>query len=194
MIVGFGMQPHVLASTAKEDVWSKEEKYNMSLAGAMVFVTGWGISNWDYGERSPHAQREGWFGENANEGGADKVGHLHFSYTLGSALSPLYRYWGFSADEASRRACLSSMVIMEYMEIGDSFSNYGFSYEDFIMSLLGANAAYYLDHHSYWDERFAIRVEYPLSAIPCLLTTSILNIWWHCAWMRCWTTRHIGNM
>jgi hypothetical protein len=140
--------------------WSKEDKFNWTLGGAVGFVTAWGFAQWDYGSRSPHAQNEGWFGSQTKEGGADKFGHLHLSYTLANGLPLLYESWGYTRESAAKRGLWASLIVMNYMEFGDSFSDYGFAYEDMTMNVVGAYAGYWLRDHAYWNERVSLRVEY----------------------------------
>jgi uncharacterized protein YfiM (DUF2279 family) len=148
------------SSSIDANSWSKETKFKLAVTGSMAFVTGWGFAKWDYGSRSPHARNEGWFGAATKEGGADKFGHLHLSFALANGLPALYESWGFDADSAAKRGLWSSLLIMNYMEFGDSFSDYGFAYEDLLMNVAGATAGYWLRQHPRWDERLAIRVEY----------------------------------
>jgi len=49
---------------------------------------------------------------------------------------------------------------MAYMEFGDSFSDYGFSYEDFVMNTLGSVAGYYLYENEELARKIDIRWEY----------------------------------
>ena len=59
------------------------------IAGVSV-ITLWGISEWQYFQRAPHADSEGWFEDSASHGGADKLGHLHFSHFLTQGVADLY--------------------------------------------------------------------------------------------------------
>ena len=105
-------------------------------------VTAWGVANWDYFSRTPQAKSEGWFGRNTDEGGADKLGHLFTTYATAQGISSLFDYWCFTTEDAALYGTLSSLAIMGYMEFGDAFSNYGFSYEDFIANVIGGMASY----------------------------------------------------
>lgn len=137
-----------------------QRKYQRLLLGATLGITAWGVINWDYGDRTPNSTSEGWFEYDTDSGGADKVGHFYSSYVMATALPALYRDWGFSDAEASRRGLYSSLIINGVMEIGDSFSEYGFSWEDMVANSVGALAGYWLDRHPWWDERLTFRVEY----------------------------------
>lgn len=137
-----------------------QRKYHRLLLGATLGITTWGVINWDYGDRTPNSTSEGWFEYDTDSGGADKAGHFYTSYVIANALPSLYRDWGFSDAEASRRGLYSSLIINGVMEIGDSFSEYGFSWEDMVANSAGALAGYWLDRHPWWDERLTLRVEY----------------------------------
>lgn len=139
---------------------SKEEKVFAVNAGALAAVTAWGAANWDYFDRSPHKQSEGWFSEDTKEGGADKLGHFYLSHTLSHILAHTYEEWGYSRQKGALYGALSSFGIMTWMELGDSFSDYGFSHEDFIMNALGSLAGYYLYTHPDLSEKIDFRFEY----------------------------------
>jgi hypothetical protein len=148
-----------------DDKWSKETKSWLLLGGSAAFVTGWGVAKWNYGGRSPYARNEGWFGAHTKEGGADKLGHLHLSYAFANGMPAWYESWGFDADSAAKRAFWSTLSVMTYMELGDSFSDYGFSYEDAALNVVGVGAGYWLQRHRYWQDRIALRVEYLPSSL-----------------------------
>ena len=132
---------------------------SVSLAGIGV-ITIWGALKWDYFSQSPHAGSEGWFANTTKEGGADKLGHLYSSYVISHALSSLYENWCFEKENAALYGSLSSFAIMGYMEVGDSFSEYGFSYEDMIANFLGCAAGYLLYKYPDLAGKFSLRWEY----------------------------------
>ncbi len=125
-------------------------------------VTAWGVANWDYFSRTPHAKSEGWFSADTDEGGADKAGHFYLTYALSQGLSAYFKHQCFDADNAHFYGALSSLVIMGYMELGDSFSSYGFSYEDLVSNTLGGMASYYFYKYPELSKKFDIRWEYGL--------------------------------
>ncbi|WP_186441102.1 DUF2279 domain-containing protein [Desulfamplus magnetovallimortis] len=132
---------------------------SVSLAGIGV-ITAWGVLKWDYFSQAPHAGSEGWFANTTEEGGADKLGHLYTSYAVSRGLSSLYENWCFTKDNAALYGSLSSFAIMGYMEFGDSFSEYGFSYEDMISNFLGCTAGYLLHKNPDLASKFDLRWEY----------------------------------
>lgn len=142
-----------------------------NLAGIAI-ITGWGIANWDYGNSSPYAKNEGWFGAQTKYGGADKLGHFYTTHILSSGLSHLYENWGYNRGDAALYGSLSSFSIMNAMEIGDAFSaQQGFSYEDFIFNTLGSITSYLLYTQPQLSKRIDLRVEY----IPSFKTADIVT-------------------
>lgn len=138
---------------------SSDEVYRVNLIGIGA-VTIWGVINWDYFSRSVHAQSEGWFGAETDNGGADKLGHFYSSYVTARGVSAYFENHCLAPDDAAFYGALSSFLIMGYMEIGDSFSDYGFSHEDFISNSLGSLAGYYLYKYPDLARKLDIRWEY----------------------------------
>lgn len=115
---------------------------DVTLSGVGV-VTVWGVAQWDYFSRKPQGKSEGWFGQNTEEGGVDKLGHVFATYAAAQGISSLFEHWCFTPEEAAWYGSLSSVAIMGVMEAGDSFSDFGFSYEDLVANALGGAASYY---------------------------------------------------
>ncbi|WP_027363002.1 DUF2279 domain-containing protein [Desulfospira joergensenii] len=139
---------------------SKSQKVLMTNLAGLAAITVWGTANWDYFSSSPATGSEGWFSENTKEGGADKWGHFYFSYGLSHLLAGTFEDWGYSTEKSARLGALSSFAMMGYMELGDAFSDYGFSHEDMIMNLLGSAAGYFLYSHPSLSEKINFRIEY----------------------------------
>ena len=132
----------------------------VNIAGAGAILT-WGVIHWDYFARSPHADAEGWFQHDTNNGGADKLGHLYVSHVTGVGLANLFENWGYDREQAARLGAWSSFGLMNLMELGDAFSrSYGFSYEDLVMNSLGSWWAYIRQTHPNVADRLDLRVEY----------------------------------
>ena len=152
----------------------KNKLFNVNMTGIGI-VTIWGISQWDYFSRASHAKSEGWFANNTDEGGVDKLGHLYSSYVTSHGLSSLYESWCFKKHDAALYGALTSFSILSYMEIGDSFSDYGFSYEDFVMNALGSVAGYFLYENPSLARKIDIRWEYGFHPTDSDLTTDYEN-------------------
>lgn len=140
-------------SQQAQDLW----QVNLIGVGA---VTAWGVANWDYFSNSPRSTSEGWFENDTASGGADKLGHLYTSYVMAHGLSSLYAHWCFSQQDAALSGALSSLAILGYMELGDAFSDYGFSSEDFIANAAGALLGYYLYSSPALARKLDLRWEY----------------------------------
>lgn len=143
-----------------EEGWSKKQKVLMTNLGGIAAITAWGMANWDYFANDPKKGSEGWFPKDSHKGGADKCAHFYFSYTLSHILSDTFDYWGYPSQKAALLGSLSSLAMMSYMEFGDSFSNYGFSHEDFLMNLFGCTAGYLLYRNPNLSKKIDFRVEY----------------------------------
>lgn len=142
---------------------SNEEQQSLALKTTLVgagMVTVWGVINWDYFTVSPNAESEGWFGNDTESGGADKIGHAYSTYAFSHALGYLYEYWGFDQKNAALYGTLSSYAIMTYMELGDAFSDFGTSYEDLIANTVGAVLGYVLFKNDDLSSKIDFRWEY----------------------------------
>jgi hypothetical protein len=147
-------------NTAKLENLSKEDKALLLNAAAGAAILTWGFLEWDYGDRSPHLGNEGWFGKDTPEGGADKAGHMYFSYALSHLFSYQYKRWGYDHQRAIKLGCLSSFGVQTLMEIGDSFSSYGFSYEDELFNMLGVAIGYVMVRYPEVSRKIDFRLEY----------------------------------
>jgi len=125
-------------------------------------VTAWGVLYWDYFTRAPHAQSEGWFGRGTDDGGMDKLGHCYATYVMSHGIASLYSRWDFEREEAALYGSLTSFAIMGYMELGDSFSDYGFSYEDMVFNTVGALIGYLLYIHPDLSSKIDLRWQFGL--------------------------------
>lgn len=139
---------------------SKQEKVFITNLGGIAAITAWGVANWDYFTHEPKNGSEGWFSKNTKEGGADKLAHFYFSYTFSHILTNAFDHWGYPSQKAALLGSLSSFAMMSYMEFGDSFSNYGFSHEDFLMNLLGAATGYLVSRNPNLAKKIDFRIEY----------------------------------
>lgn len=123
-------------------------------------VSAWGIYKWDYFSRSPRADSEGWFSNDTDEGGSDKLGHLYASYAATHGMAYFYENWQFERGDAALYGALSSWAIMGFMEFGDSFSDYGFSVEDLLSNTVGSVFGYYLYLNTDLSSKIDLRWEY----------------------------------
>lgn len=139
---------------------SRERKVFVTNVAAASLIALWGINTWDYGQYESHFTSEDWFDADTKHGGADKVGHYYVNFTLTDILANGYESWGYSRDQAAFNAMLSSIGLTGFMEWGDSYSYYGFSYQDFTMNVLGSVTAWFLYTRPQWRDKIDLRVEY----------------------------------
>lgn len=143
-----------------EDTCPRQDTVLISNAVGLSLITTWGILNWDYFQRSPHTAKEGWFSNDTKNGGSDKLGHFYVSYSLSHLLAYIYNENGYSSEGAARLGALSSFVMTSWMEAGDSFSNYGFSWEDLLMNIVGSSTGYLFYTHPELASKIDFRIEF----------------------------------
>lgn len=121
--------------------------------------TAWGVTKWDWFKYSPQFKKEGWFGKDTHAGGADKTGHLYFSYMLSEGL--LNDFKRNHVPNPETKAALAAMGAMTLIEVGDATSSkYGFSHEDLISDAVGVSASWFLSRHPEWGRKIDLRMEY----------------------------------
>ena len=124
--------------------------WTVNLTGIGI-ITVWGVAQWDYFSTSARTNSEGWFGNDTESGGADKLGHAYTSYVTAHGLSYLYESWCINKDDAALFGAFSSLAIVTYMEISDAFIDFGASREDVVANAVGVLFGYY----SYKNPRLA---------------------------------------
>jgi len=141
--------------------FTKTEKVLLTNVAIGSLIVGWGFSQWGYGDEDFHYDDEGWFAKETSNGGADKLGHFYTNYLITRILTPLYENWGCSNKDAALYASLSTVFFSGLlMEVGDGFSEHGFSKEDLIVDVLGAAAGYLLATQPNLAKKIDFRVEY----------------------------------
>ena len=88
---------------------------------------------------------ERWFQRDTYAGGADKASHIVLGYFSTLALQGIYRSLDKTPAEARGLALSVTVVTGALIEIGDGFSQYGFSWEDITANAIGATVATGLD-------------------------------------------------
>ena len=139
---------------------SKEEKVTALNAGALLVAAAWGIIFWDYGQKGMRMEDEKWFQKDSAEGGADKLGHFYSNYIMTHGFACIYESWDYKPRRAALYGALSSFGVMGFVELGDSFSENGFSYSDLIMNTLGSGAGYLLYSSPELARKIDFRIEY----------------------------------
>jgi uncharacterized protein YfiM (DUF2279 family) len=143
------------------DNLSKTEKLTITNIGIATGVITWGFTQWGYGEESYHWDNEGWFEKTTSNGGSDKLGHFYTNYLMARVMSPIYESWGYSTKKSALYGSLTSIMISGVLiEIGDGFSEHGFSTQDVIADALGATAGYLLNTNPSLAKKIDFRFEY----------------------------------
>lgn len=176
LIVFFILYLHPFTLFAEQRQFTKEEKVWITNACGVAAITTWGIVHWDYFSSSPQTSSEGWFSDNTDSGGADKLGHFFFSYSLSHLLTGLYTNFGYSKNKGALLGSISSAGMTTIMEIGDSFSDLGFSYEDLLMNLAGCATGYLLSVRPDLAQKIDFRLEYRPNFDQSDFTTDYENL------------------
>jgi hypothetical protein len=123
--------------------WTKEQKFIAVNAACGAGVLAYGLKFWGYGGSAFEFHDEGWFGQDAENGGSDKLGHAYTGYVGALLLADIYEGFGYERSRADFLGAVSSMATMTGIELADGFSHYGFSWGDFVFDGLGVLAGYW---------------------------------------------------
>jgi hypothetical protein len=145
--LGFGLTDGSYASIADVSAYlpPRDERQPRKLLGALVVGTelavtaGKGLVG--HQAKPFHVTREGYFGANALDGGADKAAHFADYFVISKEFAYIFGRLGFSESSALLLGLGTAMVGGALNEVGDGFSQPGFSYEDIVMDWLGAGTA-----------------------------------------------------
>lgn len=128
-----------------------------------------GLYGWTYlawYQRNPESEGfefidEGWFGEDTYAGGADKIGHFYANYALTRTVSGILEWGGYPRRTALPAALGLTAGFFLMSEIKDGYHhNYGFSWGDVVVNLLGDATAVLFELNPRVDEMFDIRLQY----------------------------------
>ncbi len=120
-----------------------------------------GFSDWNWGSKSSfNIAHEGWLGDSAKEGGADKFGHMYSSYLINEIFTKQLMKKTNNKSAAAKKAALFSSSIMFWLEVADGFSRYGFSYQDVAFNSLGVGLSYLRNTVPQLDKKFDLRMSY----------------------------------
>lgn len=105
--------------------------------------------------------REGWFGQDTDYGGADKLGHGMFAYAGSRLLAHALREAGNDPDTALRLGLATAVGTLMGVEVIDGFSaRWRFSREDAVANLAGGALAYLMETHPRLDALLDLRLQY----------------------------------
>lgn len=150
-----------IPSGGEGESFTRGQKTLLLNGGAMLGISIYGLTKWEYGDSNFHVERENWFQQTTKDGGADKFGHFWIFYTVSHLYSYEYRNWGYTDKEANLYGSLSSFGSSVFMELLDGFSpSQGFSYEDMIMNIAGCGVAYVWGQSPRLASKIDFRAEY----------------------------------
>lgn len=150
-----------------DDTEEKQRRWRSGLiiGGYSALLAWYGYSNW-WKQSSDHfnVRHEHWFGADSPKGGTDKLGHAYSVYVTTRLLTHSLRWAGYPHRNAIKIAGISAIAISLGVELLDGFTrDFGFSYEDFTMNLVGASVGMYLQRSPKSDEMFDFRLLYERS-------------------------------
>ncbi len=151
---------HVVNTWQESPGWSKEQKLFALNSVAAAGVAVYGLGFWDYGGSQFNTIDEGWFGQDTQYGGADKLGHAFAGHVAATAFASTYESWGYDRDLANLYGGLSGFGTLALIEVGDAFSKNGFSYEDLVMDAVGVTFGYLRRKYRTLGSMLDFRVEY----------------------------------
>lgn len=128
-----------------------------------ALVAAYGFTNWwdDGFSGGFKTESEGWFGQDTEYGGVDKLGHMYANYVGVRLLTPLFVAVGNDYRSATRLAAISTAVTFTVVEVVDGFSTrFKFGGEDFVANLAGMLGGYLLETHPRLDAILDFRLDY----------------------------------
>lgn len=130
------------------------------LAAAAGLMAAIGLSDWNWGSRSFHFKNEGWFGEDTEYLGMDKLGHAYSGYLLTEYFTQRIAHSTSDRAGAALTGAVLGIGVQTYVEILDGFSDNGFSSEDFIADGIGAGFSVLRSHIPGLADKLDFRMEY----------------------------------
>ncbi len=154
----------------------RNEKSMYSGAALLAGIATYSIVERDAGEHDAHSQSEDWFELRTENGGADKLGHIWSALTISQAIAEMHRSWGYGQYEAARRGAWGSFAALTLLEVGDAFTDKGFSPEDFAVNTLGSLAGYWLYLNPDINRKLDFRAEHSLKNVDGDIFTDFENL------------------
>lgn len=133
------------------------------IAGGGLLIGAYGMNKWwDQGFTGNfRTESEGWFGQDTQYGGADKLGHGFFAYAGTRLLTQGFEAVGNGRAAAQLLGFWSALGIMTGVEVLDGYSRqYHFSREDAVMNVLGAGLGYLMERSPEFDRLVDFRLLY----------------------------------
>jgi len=101
--------------------------------------------------RQFHFTNEGFFGRYTYAGGNDKASHFVSYYIVAKLMSGVYQELNMPRDQALLLGTGVSIFAAFITELGDGRGKYGFSYEDLLLSSMGAVTNLGIQHYGLGD-------------------------------------------
>jgi hypothetical protein len=124
--------------------WEFLERHRL-LITTLVPIAGLGVvtvnSLYGYEHQGFQVSREGWFGPDTANGGADKASHLADYFVVASLFADAYRILGYSENASILWGFGLALATGLGNEVSDGFTRHGFSWEDLAMDATGATVA-----------------------------------------------------
>jgi len=129
---------------------------------AVAAVYGIGTQAWWAGDglRDFKLRDTGFFGADTYAGGADKLGHTIAAYSGVHAAALFYEALGFGPFVSTWLGAALVTVILDGIELVDSFTRFGFEYGDVIFNALGVGAGVITRLFPAVDETVGLRLGY----------------------------------
>lgn len=136
-------------------------------AGILVAAPAIGYFAWWRGSTggSFRSANERWFQRDTYAGGADKASHFVVGYMAEQTLEGIYGRLGHGPADTALLSLSTVALTGALIELGDGFSQYGFSWEDATANLFGALAAATLSRYGLRDT-FGVRYGLVKALIP----------------------------
>ena len=121
----------------------------------------YGAEAWGWGENDFKFGNEGWFGQETDSGGIDKVGHMWIHYALQRGFNNLFEWTLGNENEALLLSSFTAGGIGLAIELGDGTSSaWGFAYQDLIADWTGVALGALLEAYPKADAFIGFTWEY----------------------------------
>ena len=139
------------------------------IGGGAAGLALYGMNNWwqDGFTGNFRTGNEGWFGQNTNDGGADKLGHAYANYVSTRLLARSLEWAGNDVRTALNLAAIATFGAFTAVEIADGFTEkWKFSKEDVAMNAVGVGLAIVMEKNPALDRLLDFRLLYKPSDEP----------------------------
>lgn len=166
----YASETRVLPDTTRQFVMDRDQVRRRTLGiilGNAIAVGAYGKQNWwqDGFNSSFHTASEGWFGQNTNSGGADKLGHFFANYAATRLFMHAFAWAGNDPGTSLRLAAITVLSTFTVVELLDGMTQkWSFSKEDALMNVFGVGAALVFEKNPALDRVLDLRLLYRRSS------------------------------